>query len=94
MDRAAPAANADLEPGRYARLTIGDTGHGMDKGTLEHIFDPFYTRKKSLGMGVRQSILEAGPEGSLRLLYIPAGRAVPTGSRPGSGPRSRFGDPA
>jgi putative transcriptional regulator len=26
---------------------------------------------------VRQSIIEAGPEGSLRLLYIPPGRAVP-----------------
>lgn len=34
-------------------------------------------RWKSLGMGVRQSILMDGPDGSLRLLYIPPGRAVP-----------------
>jgi putative transcriptional regulator len=34
-------------------------------------------RWKSLGMGVRQSILMDGPEGSLRLLHIPPGRAVP-----------------
>ncbi|WP_071673534.1 ChrR family anti-sigma-E factor [Nioella nitratireducens] len=34
-------------------------------------------RWKSLGFGVRQSILEHGSEGSLRLLHIPPGRAVP-----------------
>lgn len=32
---------------------------------------------KPLGMGVRQTILKAGPKGSVRLLYIPPGRAVP-----------------
>ncbi len=34
-------------------------------------------RWKSLGMGVKQDILSADEEGSLRLLYIPAGQAVP-----------------
>lgn len=34
-------------------------------------------RWKSLGMGVRQDIISAGSEGSVRLLYIPAGQAVP-----------------
>lgn len=34
-------------------------------------------RWKSLGFGVRQSILDDGPEGSLRLLHIPPGRAMP-----------------
>ncbi len=34
-------------------------------------------RWKSVGLGVRQSILGAGPEGSVRLLYIPPGQAVP-----------------
>lgn len=34
-------------------------------------------RWKSLGFGVKQAILEAGDEGSLRLLHIPPGRAVP-----------------
>ena len=28
-------------------------------------------------MGVRQDILSAGPDGSVRLLYIPPGQAVP-----------------
>ncbi|WP_127900961.1 ChrR family anti-sigma-E factor [Solirhodobacter olei] len=34
-------------------------------------------RWKSLGAGIRQTILTAGPEGSVRLLYIPGGKAVP-----------------
>lgn len=40
-------------------------------------------RWKSLGMGVRQDILSANSEGSLRLLYIPAGQAVPEHSHSG-----------
>lgn len=34
-------------------------------------------RWKSLGMGVKQSILNAGRQGSVRLLHIPSGQAVP-----------------
>ncbi|MFC2967604.1 ChrR family anti-sigma-E factor [Acidimangrovimonas pyrenivorans] len=34
-------------------------------------------RWRSLGAGIRQDILSAGPEGSVRLLYIPGGKAVP-----------------
>ena len=34
-------------------------------------------RWKSVGKGVRQSILHADDEGSVRLLYIPPGQAVP-----------------
>ena len=37
-------------PGNYVSLTVSDTGHGMDKGTVEHIFEPFYTTKE-LGRG-------------------------------------------
>ena len=40
-------------------------------------------RWKTLGMGVRQDILSANNEGSLRLLYIPAGQAVPEHSHGG-----------
>lgn len=34
-------------------------------------------RWKRMGLGTRQTILHDGPEGSVRLLYIPAGQAVP-----------------
>ena len=40
----------DLSPGRYVRLTVSDTGHGMDKDVLERIFEPYFTTK-SLGEG-------------------------------------------
>ena len=34
-------------PGRYVMLTVSDTGHGIDKEILEHIFEPSYTTKKT-----------------------------------------------
>jgi PAS domain S-box-containing protein len=42
-----------VEPGRYARVSITDTGVGMDEKTLKHIYDPFFTTKeKSRGTGL------------------------------------------
>ena len=34
-------------------------------------------RWRALGMGIRQCILSSGPQGAVRLLYIPPGQAVP-----------------
>ena len=42
-----------IEPGRYAHLSVTDTGIGMDQKTLQHIYDPFFTTKeKSRGTGL------------------------------------------
>ncbi len=32
-------------PGDYVRLTISDTGRGMDEAELSHLFEPFFTSK-------------------------------------------------
>ena len=42
--------SAKIQKGIYVRLTISDTGHGMDKRTIERIFEPFFT-KKEVGSG-------------------------------------------
>lgn len=48
----------DARPGRFVRLTISDSGKGMDKKTVQHIFEPFYTTKSmSEGTGLGLSVV-------------------------------------
>jgi len=48
-------AGQDFRPGKYLRLVVSDTGCGMDKATLERIFEPYFTTKeqgKGTGIGL------------------------------------------
>jgi two-component system cell cycle sensor histidine kinase/response regulator CckA len=76
---------ADLHPGRYCCLTVKDNGIGMSKQTLERIFDPYFTTKKTgsgLGLsailgivqhagGAVQVISQSG-EGAQFSIFLPA----------------------
>ncbi len=76
-----------LKAGPYARLTISDTGHGMDAATLGRIFEPFYTTKgpgegTGLGLAVVHGIMQTHEgavtvysqpgEGTVFRLYFPS----------------------
>jgi two-component system cell cycle sensor histidine kinase/response regulator CckA len=52
------ARELGVPPGSWARLTVADTGHGMDAITREHAFEPFFTtRDEAGGSGLGLSIV-------------------------------------
>lgn len=96
LDEQALSDNPDARAGAFARLTVSDTGSGMDAATLKHIFEPFFTTKdvgKGTGLGLATVYgitkqhrgwieVESAPgQGSTFRIFLPAS-AAPEPSAP------------
>ena len=49
------ASHSTLEPGRYVKLEVSDTGEGMTPAVADRVFEPFYTTKgpdEGTGLGL------------------------------------------
>jgi two-component system cell cycle sensor histidine kinase/response regulator CckA len=81
-----PPVLSGLKPGLYIRLTVRDTGEGIDPKIMDHIFDPFFTTKKAgegtgMGLAVVHGIVKSHGgeitvtsrlgEGSIFQVYLP-----------------------
>lgn len=89
VESAAVDVSADLKAGIMARLDepapkeVSYQKSGVFPGPVMEALKGKPPKWKSMGFGVRQSILHADKEGSVRLLYIPGGEAVPDHSHKG-----------
>jgi PAS domain S-box-containing protein len=87
IDEAYAATQSRLRPGVYTRVSVSDTGCGMDQATQRRIFEPFFTTKApgegtGLGLSVVYGIMESHDgaitvysqpgEGTVFHLYFPA----------------------
>jgi two-component system cell cycle sensor histidine kinase/response regulator CckA len=82
---------AYIESGKYAVLTVSDTGSGIPKGIVDRIFDPFFTTKekgKGTGLGLATvygivkdhkgyiSVQSHADKGTSFNIYIPASEKI------------------
>ena len=93
-------------PGEYVRLTVSDTGQGMDQDILDHIYDPFFTNKEvgkgtGLGLSTVYGIIkthgglincDSRPnQGTAFSIYLPASRRVEQTDEAEPAPETRPG---
>jgi len=79
VDESLGADYPDLTPGSFVRLTVSDTGHGMEPSVKERVFDPYFTTKKvgegtGMGLAVVQGIVKS--HGGAISVYSEPGRGT------------------
>lgn len=58
LDSYSAAQYPDIDPGKYLRLTVSDTGEGITPEIMERIFEPYFTTKeKGVGTGMGLSVI-------------------------------------
>jgi CheY-like chemotaxis protein len=58
LDQISAAVYPDMPPGNYVKLTVSDTGPGIDPEIKDRIFDPYFTTKEvGKGSGIGLSVV-------------------------------------
>ena len=98
-----PSTADSAQPGAHLRITIADTGVGMDEETARHVFEPFFTTKEvgqgtGMGLATVQGIaqqhggwvaVESVPgQGSAFHVFLPAATEELAAPKPVAAPAS------